>query len=429
MAAIASGSVSSSDNRLTLTGETVSALAEEATRAKADLEGLLAANNVALNKPITILIRILWQDMDAGSPCQLTLNEALLEAMGDCSVQILLGDGQHYVRISSATLRTLLSGMGTLSIQLSRGEDNTYALSFLNGEGQVWEQLPAGITLGLPAAGPMSTIMVSYGGQTDNWGGQYDPANRSISFETPWAGQYQVLENDVAISDIDGLSEESRTAIAFLVSRGYLTLKDGSFRPDEPLTRYEFTQALVGMFFALDRSLSTTFIDVPADNPFYPYVASGQARGIVTGLPDNTFGGDLDITVEQLLALATRTLIQEKGYAEPDDPDLYLSAFSDGDEVSDWARAQAAMAVRDGLLDRGGLLSPTAPTTREQAAVTLYRLFLLLYEVPPVALELPPVAQAPTFSPVPVAGILGGGAAAAAVAVGIYFLRKKQSAA
>ena len=60
------------------------------------------------------------------------------------------------------------------------------------------------------------------------------------------------------------------------------------------------------------------------------------------------------------------------------------------------------MAIREGLIDRGGELNPGEEVTREQAAVILYRLFLLLYEVPKVELELPPTT-----------GGVGGGVAVA----------------
>lgn len=78
-----------------------------------------------------------------------------------------------------------------------------------------------------------------------------------------------------------------------------------------------------------------------------------------------------------------------------------------GQDISGWAEDQVALAVREGVASRGSVLLPQNHITREQAAVVLYRLFLLLYEVRPVALEVPQATSA--------AG--GFGAAAAAVAV------------
>ena len=125
-------------------------------------------------------------------------------------------------------------------------------------------------------------------------------------------------------------------------------------------------------------------------------MASAEAKRIVDGFGDGTFRGDEDVTVEQMLAIAARTLIDRKGYTEPEDEESYLRSFTDGGAVSAWARKQVAMSVRDGLQDRGGALNPLASVTRAQAAEILYRLFLMLYEVQPVALTMPETAAEET---------------------------------
>ena len=90
-----------------------------------------------------------------------------------------------------------------------------------------------------------------------------------------------------------------------------------------------------------------------------------------------------------MLALAARTLVDQKGYTLPEDIGAYTGAFEDWNNISQWAESLVALAVREGLIDRGGMLNPGEDITREQAAVILYRLFLLLYEVSPSALEIP----------------------------------------
>ena len=239
-----------------------------------------------------------------------------------------------------------------------------------------------------------STVMASYTGGSDNWGGQYDETAGVLAFETRYSGQYEVMENSVQIADITALSEEAQTAIRFLVSKGYLSLdENGLFNPWQPLTRYDFTRTLVSMFFALDRSLSVSFTDVPEESEYYAYVASAKANGLVQGVTEESFAGEQNLSVEQMLTVTGRTLAERKGYAVPEDAGVYLSVFTDGGAVSEWAREHTALSVREGLKDRGGMLEPQGSITREQAAVALYRLFLRLYEVPPVALDLPPESE------------------------------------
>ncbi len=389
LSSISSVAVSGKDNRLTSPAKEIEALAKEATKAKQDIEKLLSDRNIKLNKSLTIIIRILWKDMDSNAPCQITLDKAVLDSLNGCALQILLGDAKHYIQISESNLIALIELLGTVTVQLSKESNGVYIINFLDNSGNVIDKMSLPVTIGLPANSSTSTIMVSYSGGSDNWGGQYDSVSNIISFDASFSGRYEVLENNIEITDISHLDDETNSAISFLVSKGYMNVENGAFLPDTSLNRYHFSTALVGMFFALDRSLTLNFPDVPVESPYYSYVASAAAQNIIVGYDDGMFHGDNEITTEQMLALAARTLINYKGYSLPENPSQYLNTYEDGSNVSDWAKQQVALAVREGLVDRGGELDPLGNVTREEAALILYRLFLLLHEVPAVALELP----------------------------------------
>lgn len=418
-------SVSGKGNRVTIDGAAVAPLVQKARETRGEMEDLLGERDISLNKPIVLILRLFWENADWSKPCQIELDETLARELQDCSAQLLLGDDRHYLQFTAQQLQDLLRAHGALSVQFSQAEEGVYDIRFLDKDGNVVESLSAPVTVGLPAESMTSTVMVSYTGGSDNWGGQYDQNVGTLSFETRFSGRYEVLENDLPVSDIGEFSEESQQAIRFLVSKGFFTLDGDSFRPGDSLTRYEFTQALVGMFFAMDRSLTTDFPDVPADSPYYSYVASAQHDGIVNGYSDGTFSGGDPITREQVLALAARTLVDKKGYTLPQDIEAYLSGFADRQDISAWAEEQVALAVREGVAGRGSVLLPQNNITREQAAVVLYRLFLLLYEVRPVALDVPEATSA--GSPAVVAAVT---TTAVAVAVGggagVVFLRKKK---
>lgn len=433
LAAFVDGAVSSLTTRtvkgkknvLRIGQDVLSDLSREGRSALETLGGALENNGVTLNKTLTPTVRALWEDVDLSKPCQLELDREAARALEDCDLQLLLGDARTYLRVAAQDLTTLARDLGgSLRVQFSREDEGVYAIRFLNADGEVVDQLSCPVTVSLPAGSALDTIMVSYAGGSDNWGGQYDPAAGAISFDARYSGQYEVLENNVAINDIGALSEESRAAISFMVSKGYLGADNGAFRPGEPLTRYEFTEALVGMFFALDRELTTDFPDVEPTSRYYPYVASAQAKSIVNGYDNGTFSGDDPINREQVFALAARTLMEQKGYAQPADSEVYLSSFNDRSELSPWAAPQVALAVREGIAGRGAVLLPKANITREQAAVVLYRLFQLLYEVSPVSLELP--GGGGGFPLPAVIGIGAGALAMGGVAVAVILLRKKK---
>jgi len=428
VSALSTGSLTGKKGRLAPTRDEIAALAEQAKAARDGLAEVLEDNGVDLNKTVVPVVRGIWEDVDLDEPCAIALTEDVARALDGCDLQILLGSAKTYFRFTADDLEELTGEFSGLQIRFSQEGDGVYAIHFLDGEGELVDELMCPVTVSLPAAGPLDTIMATYGGEVDNWGGQFDAATGAISFEARYSGTYEVLENDVDIRDIDALSEESRAAIAFMVSKGYLKAEDGLFCPGDPLTRYEFTQALVGMFFALDRGAECDFPDMDAGSPYYPYVASAQAKGIVNGYSDGTFSGEDTITREQVFALAARTLMDQKGYAQPREPERYLSSFGDRAELSDWAAEQVALAVREGIATRGAVLAPQADITREQAAVVLYRLFQLLYEVPVTALDLPEENGSDGMPVGAVVAFCVGGAAlvGGAVAAGVAVTRRKR---
>lgn len=421
--------VTGQKNLLRLDGDLLGGLGQEGRKALETLTGALEENGVTLNRALTPRVRVVWSNVDLDKPCQVDLTADIARLLEGEELRVILGAGDTYLQLSADDISALTGTLGGLSIQLSREEDGAYALRFLDGNGNVVDRLDRPVTVSLPAAGALSTIMVSYAGGSDNWGGQYDPAAGAISFSTPYSGRYEILENNVALDDIAGLSDESRAAISFMVSRGYFSASDGLFRPGDQLTRYEFSKALVGMFFALDRSLTADFPDVPGDSPYYSYVASAQAQGLVNGYSDGTFSGQDPITREQVFALAARTLMNQKGYTQPQDFEPYLLSFQDREEISQWAAPLVALSVREGVSSRGAVFLPQANVTREQAAVLLYRLFQLLYEVSPVALDVPGAQSPGGLSTPAIVGISVGAAAAAAGGAAFFLLRKKPKAA
>jgi hypothetical protein len=85
-------------------------------------------------------------------------------------------------------------------------------------------------------------------------------------------------------------------------NRGVLSgYSDGTFRPSNEVTRAQFAKLLVGTRgWPITTTGGPHFLDVPPANPFYGYVETAFAHGIISGYADNTFRPVASITRGQL---------------------------------------------------------------------------------------------------------------------------------
>ncbi|HMA35057.1 MAG TPA: S-layer homology domain-containing protein, partial [Chloroflexia bacterium] len=65
---------------------------------------------------------------------------------------------------------------------------------------------------------------------------------------------------------------------------------DGTFQPNSNVTRGQLAKLLVSAFgWSLTTAGGPHFVDVPPSNPFYAFVETAYARGVISGYNDGTF--------------------------------------------------------------------------------------------------------------------------------------------
>ena len=153
--------------------------------------------------------------------------------------------------------------------------------------------------------------------------------------------------------------------IRTLASRGIIVgFPDGTFRPDESVTRAQFVKMLELILGVSLGNGTTPFSDVPASAWFAPYVSSAVQAGIVQGFSPHTFGPNEPLTREQAAVLLARAL-KLAGTTAPQ--------FTDEGSDDAWAapavQASAAAGYMTGFPD--GSFRPLDPMTRAQAAKVL----------------------------------------------------------
>ena len=144
---------------------------------------------------------------------------------------------------------------------------------------------------------------------------------------------------------------------------------DGTFAPDDNMTRYMFAQVMYNMELDPTGGSALTFKDIPSDHWARTAVAWAVAKGIVKGYSSEEFGGDDNITREQIATVLYRLA------GSPAITDEAAAGFPDAADISDYAKAAMNWAVGTGIMNGmdTGNLEPQANATRAQVAAMIER--------------------------------------------------------
>ena len=97
------------------------------------------------------------------------------------------------------------------------------------------------------------------------------------------------------------------TAVSTLVNAGVVNgYPDGTFKPDQPVTRAEFA-ALFSRFFSNGATTAVSFNDI-SGHWAEEVILNAASRGYIYGYPDGSFGPDQAITRAEAMTLTNRVL-------------------------------------------------------------------------------------------------------------------------
>jgi Beta-glucanase/Beta-glucan synthetase len=145
---------------------------------------------------------------------------------------------------------------------------------------------------------------------------------------------------------------------------------DGSFKPEQQITRAEFTK-LINSLFGFAVTGGSSFTDVAAGAWYTDQIAIGKNAGFINGYPDGTFKPNAAITRQEAAKIAAG-LFRLPATAG-DDP---LSAFEDKAQIGAFAEVPLGQLVSGGYLKGfpNGTIQPLKAITRAEAVVLLDRL-------------------------------------------------------
>ena len=154
---------------------------------------------------------------------------------------------------------------------------------------------------------------------------------------------------------------------------------DGTFRPDQPITRGELTAFLAGNLNLT--GTGSPFKDVPAGSRFADSIAAVSAEGLISGRSNGTFGSADPLTRAQFAAIASRyidSVCEDAAFASycAAKPGSAAAVYSDV-TADHWAAKEIEAVSAAGLMNGYGNneFRPERTVTRAEAVMVMHQLF------------------------------------------------------
>ncbi len=155
------------------------------------------------------------------------------------------------------------------------------------------------------------------------------------------------------------------------------------FAPDAPMTRMEFTTAImkacdIRVLAEEPKRTSRTRNKTPEISPFkdispndanYPYVKEAMEKGIISGVSRDLFMPEDKLTRAQAITILMRALGFENKAPTPG----YMTSFADDYDIPEWAKDSFYVAKEIGLIygDTANRANPNQNMTRAEASAMI----------------------------------------------------------
>ncbi|HBC95077.1 MAG TPA: hypothetical protein DCZ10_19840 [Pelotomaculum sp.] len=177
-------------------------------------------------------------------------------------------------------------------------------------------------------------------------------------------------------SDV-GKDHWAKSDIDFMVNKKIITgYPDGTFKPDQPVTRAEFTLLLVRMLAIPEAKEQCAFRDIQLNDWYNGAIAAAYQKGLVNGYDTGCFYPDNPVTREEAAVLLINALKYRGEISEQSPAVAELEKFNDKEKISTWACNAVAQALQENIVHGfpDGAFKPLESTTRAQAVTMLRKL-------------------------------------------------------
>lgn len=168
-----------------------------------------------------------------------------------------------------------------------------------------------------------------------------------------------------------------------LIQKGWLSgFRDGTFRPDEPMTRAQFAVLLVGAFDPPPKRPAISFRDVPSSFWGADVIQQAYRAEFISGFPDLTFDPNFPLTkLQALLAIVSGLDLQRLS-----PPNLAsLERYDDQNDIPRYAKEAIASATQLSLVFNHPIVSelrPNRTATRAETSAMVYQALVIKDRMP-----------------------------------------------
>ncbi len=160
---------------------------------------------------------------------------------------------------------------------------------------------------------------------------------------------------------------------------------DGTYRPNDPVTRAQFAAILNKAFTAAPKRGGQEFVDIQRDFWGYSAIQSAYQRGFLSGYPGQVFRPSQEIPrVEVLVSLASGLELNAAAGSGA------LNKYQDATEIPNWATGAIAAATQENLVvnyPTTNQLNPNTQATRADVAAFVYQALVQAGQAEPIESE------------------------------------------
>ena len=165
-------------------------------------------------------------------------------------------------------------------------------------------------------------------------------------------------------------------SIIALAKRGVISgYGDGSFKPNNNITREEVVKIIVESFSLLDKEATCDFNDVLPFEWYAGYVASAYNRGVVSGLGNGSFGVGMPVSRQDMATMLHRVVINKNIQKKKS---VEMPLFADASSISNYAVDAVKYFCETGVMNGTdkNLFSPKEVASRAMAAKVVYMIIV-----------------------------------------------------